>query len=230
MVQPDASDLAALSALRESFLSVLPPDNLEKLSVDAIRLDVPAGGVFYREGDSPRLALVLGGLIRVYLTSPEGRQATVRYARRGEVLGAPLVVGGAVDVRGQALVDSTLVMLNVRTLRDLAQSDARVAWMVAEEVTRRLFAVLEAFSGTAFGTVRQRVARHLLDLAAERQRDSKLLAPVSQQDLADAVGTVREVVARVLRELRDAGLVETTRSGVLIIDPARLHDEVGFGK
>jgi CRP/FNR family transcriptional regulator, cyclic AMP receptor protein len=230
MVQPDASDLAALSALRESFLSVLPPDNLEKLSVDAIRLDVPAGGVFYREGDSPRLALVLGGLIRVYLTSPEGRQATVRYARRGEVLGAPLVVGGAVDVRGQALVDSTLVMLNVRTLRDLAQSDARVAWMVAEEVTRRLFAVLEAFSGTAFGTVRQRVARHLLDLAAERQRDSKLLAPVSQQDLADAVGTVREVVARVLRELRDAGLVETTRSGVPIIDPARLHDEVGFGK
>ena len=77
---------------------------------------------------------------------------------------------------------------------------------------------------------RQRVACHLLDLAAEWQRGSKLLAPVSQQELADAVGTVREVVARVLRELREAGLVETTRSGVLITDPAGLHDEVGSGK
>jgi CRP/FNR family transcriptional regulator, cyclic AMP receptor protein len=230
MVQQDASGLAANPALRKSFLSVFPPDSLEQLLADAIRLEIPAGGVFYREGDSPRLALVLDGLIRVYLTSPEGRQVTVRYARRGEVLGAPLVVGGSVDVRGQALVASTLVMLNVHTLRDLARGDAAVAWAVAEEVTRRLFAVLEAFGSTAFGTVRERVARHLLDLAAERQRGAKLLAPVSQQELADAVGTVREVVARVLRELRDAGLVETTRGGVLVIDPAGLHNEVGSGE
>src|SRR4051794_41123673 len=227
MPHRDASDLAAHPALRDSFLSVLPPDSLEQLLADAIRLDIPAGSVLYREGESPRLALVLGGLIRVYLTSPDGRQVTVRYARRGDVLGAPVAVGGSVDVSVQALVDSTLVMLNVRTLRDLARSDARVAWAVAEEVTRRLFAVLEVFAGTAFGTVRQRVARHLLDVAAERQRGSRLLAPVSQQGLADATGTVREVVARVLRQLRDAGLVETTRGGVLIIDPARLHDEVG---
>src|SRR5215212_347403 len=230
MAHRDASDISAHPALRDSFLSVLSPDSLAKLLVDAMRLDIPAGGVLYREGESPRLALVLGGLIRVYLTSPAGRQVTVRYARRGEVLGAPVAVGGSVDVGVQALVDSTLVMLNVRTLRDLAQSDARVAWAVAEEVTRRLYAVLEAFAGSAFGTVRQRVARHLLDLAAERQRGSKLLAPVSQQDLADAAGTVREVVARVLRDLRDAGLVETTRSGVLITDPAGLHDQVGSGE
>src|SRR5215208_475239 len=212
MAHRDSSDISARPALRDSFLSVLSPDSLEKLLADSIHLDIPAGGVLYRESDSPRLALVLGGLVRVYLTSPDGRQVTVRYARRGEVLGAPVAVGGPVNLSVQALVDSTLLMLNVRTLRDLGQSDARVAWMVAEEVTRRLFAVLEAFGGTAFGTVRQRVARHLLDLAAERQHGSKLLAQVSQQDLADAAGTVREVVARVLRELRDAGLVETTRS------------------
>jgi CRP/FNR family transcriptional regulator, cyclic AMP receptor protein len=229
MAQRDASDPSAQAALRESYLSVLPPEGLEQLLAEAIRLDVPAGGVLYREGESPRLALVLGGLIRVYLTSPDGRQVTVRYARRGEVLGTPVAVGGAVDAGAQALVDSSLVVLNVRTLREIGQRDARVAWAVAEEVTRRLFAVLEAFAGTAFGTVRQRVARHVLDLAAERQRGAELLAPVSQQELADAVGTVREVVARALRELRDAGLVQTTRGGVLVVDPAGLHDQAGPG-
>jgi CRP/FNR family transcriptional regulator len=74
-----------------------------------------------------------------------------------------------------------------------------------------------------FGSVRQRVARHLLDIAAEHQRSSMLLAPVSQQELADAVGTVREVVARVLRELRDEGLITTSRQGVALLDPAGLN-------
>ena len=50
--------------------------------------------------------------------------------------------------------------------------------------------------------VRQRVARHLLDLATSRPDASRTLtASVNQQDLANSVGSVREVVARVLAEL-----------------------------
>jgi CRP/FNR family transcriptional regulator len=223
MGQAGQPDPIVRRALEASYLAALPPEGLERLLAEAVRLDVPAGSTLYREGDSPRMALVVAGLIRVYLASPEGRQVTVRYAGPGEVLGTPAAVGGPVRTSVQALVDSTLLILGVRLFREVAQGDARVAWAVAEEVTRRLDAVLAAFAGTAFGTVRQRVARHLLDLAAQRQRGAVLLAPVSQQELADATGTVREVVARVLRELRDAGLVETTRQGVLLRDPAGLH-------
>jgi DNA-binding transcriptional regulator LsrR (DeoR family) len=45
---------------------------------------------------------------------------------------------------------------------------------------------------------------------------------VTQQQLADHVGTAREVVARVLRELREAGIVLTTKRQLEITDPARL--------
>ena len=59
-----------------------------------------------------------------------------------------------------------------------------------------------------------------------RPRDGECLcAPISQQQLADAVGSVREVVARVLRELRDAGIVRGGARGIAILDPIRLHDE-----
>jgi CRP/FNR family transcriptional regulator, cyclic AMP receptor protein len=50
----------------------------------------------------------------------------------------------------------------------------------------------------------------------------------SQQELADAVGTVREVVVRVLRELRQEGVVRTERDRMVIIDPARLIQEQGW--
>jgi DNA-binding IscR family transcriptional regulator len=46
---------------------------------------------------------------------------------------------------------------------------------------------------------------------------------VNQQELADAAGTVREVVTRVLREMRNAGLVDTVKQGVVLSDPAGLQ-------
>ena len=125
----------------------------------------------------------------------------------------------------QALTSTSVLMLNVATLQTLGQSDARFAWAVAEEITRRLYEVIDTFAGNAFGSVRQRIARHLLDLAAEQQRDSRLVARLTQQELADATGTVREVAARVLRQMRDGGLVKTTRQGIVVLDPTGLQRE-----
>jgi CRP/FNR family transcriptional regulator len=48
---------------------------------------------------------------------------------------------------------------------------------------------------------------------------------VTQQELADAVGSVREVIARVLRDLRLAGIVATSMDRILILDPGQLHSE-----
>lgn len=73
--------------------------------------------------------------------------------------------------------------------------------------------------------MRQRIAAHLLDLASAQQRpQGDLVARVSQQELADAVGSVREVAARTLRELRLARLVATSPDRVHILDPAGLYE------
>jgi CRP/FNR family cyclic AMP-dependent transcriptional regulator len=212
-------------AVAGSVFGRLTPEARTNLFADALRLDVPAGSVLYRDEDAARTGLVVTGLVRVYLTSADGRQVTVRYARSGATLGVPMAVGGPVAVSAQAVTDSSLLLLHGAAVRSLAMSDPKVAWTLAEEVTRLLYGVLDAFSGNVFGSVRQRVARHLLDLAAERQSGPELIAPVSQQALADAVGTAREVVARTLRDLRDAGLVESRKRGIVLLDPDRL-DEV----
>jgi CRP/FNR family cyclic AMP-dependent transcriptional regulator len=219
----DADHDRAQRALAKSFLATLPAETRERLVAGAILLDLPAGAVLYRDEDAPRIGLVVGGLVRVFLTSGEGRQITVRYARPGAILGAPTAIAGPVDVSAQALTATALLMLNVDAARSLARTDPELAWAFAEEVGRRLYEVLDAFAGNAFGSVRQRVARHLLDLAANRQDGALLVAPVSQQSLADAVGTAREVVARTLHVLREAGLVESTKGGIVLLDPDRLE-------
>jgi CRP/FNR family cyclic AMP-dependent transcriptional regulator len=221
MADPDVVD-----AMRRSFLGGLPSEVVDALLADGERTDYPAGSTVYREGSAPRAALVVRGLLRVYMTSPEGRQVTVRYAREADVLGIAVLVGGPVNVGVQTLAPASLFRIDARTLTPAAQHDARVAWAVAEELNRRLYDTLQQTAVNAFGSVKQRVAAHLLDLASAQQRpQARLAARASQQELADAVGSVREVVARTLRDFRLAGLVATAPDSVVILDPARLHDE-----
>jgi len=98
--------------MARSFLGKLPPDVVAALTADGDRTDYPAGSTVYRGGSAPRAALVAHGLIRVYMTSPEGRQVTVRYARDSDVLGIALIVGGPLNVSVQALAQSSLFSVN----------------------------------------------------------------------------------------------------------------------
>ncbi|MGH3401174.1 MAG: Crp/Fnr family transcriptional regulator [Streptosporangiaceae bacterium] len=215
-------------ALARSFLGGLPPEVVERLRSEGERADYPAGTTIYRAGAAPRAMLVVRGLFRVYMSSPEGRQVTVRYARAADVLGIAVLVGGPANVSSQALAESSLFRISSRALTGAARRDARVAWALAEELNRRLYETLQQTAINAFGSVRQRVAAHLLDLAsAQLHPHGRLAAQVSQQELADAAGSVREVVARVLRDFRVAGIVATSSDSVLILDAARLHGESG---
>jgi CRP-like cAMP-binding protein len=70
------------------------------------------------------------------------------------------------------------------------------------------------------------IAEDLLDLAAAESRGgAPLVAHVSQQALADGIGCVREVVVRLLRELREEGLIRTGRDEIELLQPDRLHGE-----
>jgi CRP/FNR family transcriptional regulator len=220
------ADQEAAQVLARSFLGGLPRELLEELLAGGDRADYPLGTTIYRDGDAPRALLVLRGLLRVSMTSPEGRQVTVRYARPGDVLGIAVVVGGPADVSVQTLDDVSLFRIDRRTLTAAAKRDARVSWALAEELNRRLYETLQQTAVNAFGSVRQRVAGHLLDLASAQQRPgAELVARVTQQELSEAVGSSREVVARVLRDLRLEGLVATGSERIRVLDPAALQEQ-----
>lgn len=209
-------------AIEGSLLDKFPSRLRENLLQEALPVDLPAGTTLYYEEDEPRCGLVLHGLVRVYMTSPEGRQITVRYARCGELLGIAALVGGPAPVNVQILTDAKLLMLNVQRLQTAGQTEPGVGWLMAQEVTHRLYDTLVALAGNAFGSLQQRVARHLLDLAASRQKGRGLVVKVTQQELADAVGSVRPVVARVIRDLRKEGIISSTSDGILILKPDEL--------
>ena len=137
------ADREVADAMARSFLGKLPVEVADRLLAEGERSDYPAGTTIYREGAAPRTALVVQGLLRVYLTSAEGRQVTVRYAREADVLGIAVLVGGPVNVAVQTLAPSSLFRISAPTLTEAAHQDARVAWAMAEELNRRLYETLQ---------------------------------------------------------------------------------------
>jgi CRP/FNR family transcriptional regulator len=204
--------------LAKSLLSELPPALIEQLLEDTHRIDVPRFSTMY----DYHCALVISGLIRIYITSPGGRQVTVSYARSGELFGLAGIIAGPPPVNAQVLTDATLLLLNGKTLTRLGQSEPLLGWIFARVITGRLYETLDAMAAHTFGSLRQRITRYLLDRATSGKKTSTLIAAISQQELADAVGSVRPVVARILRDLRTEGLIETVNEGIALIKPEGL--------
>jgi CRP/FNR family transcriptional regulator, cyclic AMP receptor protein len=214
-MDPGASEVHDVhAAIAASHLRSLPASVIGELSAGARLLTVSRGEVIHREGDAAaHLDLVVSGLVRVFVTAADGRTLTVRYVRAGGLLGAVSLFASPFALPGtiQAVTRAELLALDPRRVRRAAETEVRVARALIDELSERVLSFLPEIPGSAFTTVRQRVARHLLDLASTSASDPPR-AP------ADAVGTVREVVVRALRDLRDAGLVGTGRDGISILD------------
>ena len=123
-------------ALERSFLADLPPEVVSELRAGGERADYPAGTTIYQPRSEPQTVLVVRGLLRNFLVSPEGRQVTYRYTRPGDVLGIPVLVGGPVNVGVQTVEPSSLFRISSWALTAAARRDSRVSWAIAEFVTR----------------------------------------------------------------------------------------------
>lgn len=228
-------DDGVAAALAASNLSGLRRPALQRLLVGARLVRVPAGSVTHREGETvEHLELVVDGLVRVFVTAPDGRSMTVRYARPGALIGVVSMYadGFRMPAGTQAVVDATVLRLRPDVVRRAAAEDAFVADALLHELADRVLSFIREIADSAFTSVRHRVARHLLDLASQESRAGRgarpvLTVPVSQRELAEAVGSVREVVVRALRELREAGAISTHRDHIEILDPVRLSREQG---
>jgi len=215
------------TAIDQSRLATLSEELLRRITDGAVRIDVPSGGTVHEPDDGPVADLMLGGLLRMYMTSPEGRQVNLRYARRGALLGiATLFSPFPLFLVQQAVVPSRVLMMRHATLRQLAETEASVALALLNETSDRVQEYILVAGGNVFTSVRQRVIAHLLEMAQVRGgAEPELVAAVGQQHIADATGTVREVVVRVLRDLREEGLIRTSRDGIVLLEPARFEAE-----
>lgn len=205
-------------------LRALPPDVLERVLAEGTMRNVPAGTVLFDEAQPCMgFPFVLAGEVTVSKSSEGGREITLYSVGAGDscVLTSSCLIGGIdYDARGIVLQAATLFILPRATFeRLLAQSDVFRKY-VFSRFSDRISDLMQTVEAVAFKRLDQRLAALLL------QRGSVVHA--THQQLADELGSVREIVSRLVRGFADKGLVRTGREQIEVLDPSGLRKVAGL--
>jgi CRP-like cAMP-binding protein len=174
------------------------------------------------------LALIVSGALRYYLPAANGRQVTVGYLGPGNVLGS-VQNESTPGLRIQVIAATILWHLQADRVHALIARRPEFMQALLDEATHGLRHSFRVLAASAFTTVRARVARDIVERASlsEPLRAGSHLI-VTHQSLADATGSVREVVARALHNLEHEGIIATARGSVTVLDPEVLMRLAGY--
>jgi len=206
------------------FLAGLDAPTLEQIARETVEQSFDRGQVLFLENDACRgLYVVREGLVRVFKTSPEGREQVMSIARPGEAFNiVPVFDGGPNPATATALERSDVLLIPMDTFRTLVR-DCPAAAAIIKLLAGQLRRVTTMVEDLSFRTVVSRLAKLLLDLAVT-EGGAAPARQLTQDEMAARVGSVRDVIGRGLRQLERQGAIRMARSRIFIVDAEKLRD------
>ena len=213
-----------------AFWDRLSPEERERVERSAHSVRYGAGQMIWSgELDCLGILMVRSGVVRLFLSSQDGREATIARMTDGEVctLTASCTMPPTeFNIRVQAESEVEALVIPALCLSSLVRENLYVENFLYRSATQHFAHVLEAVEQMLFFSLEQRVAAHLLDEAARLGTDT---LRVTQEQVAQAIGSAREAVTRTLKKLAAAGAVEVFRGGVRLTDKRALYRLVSQG-
>ncbi|MDR0776620.1 MAG: Crp/Fnr family transcriptional regulator [Azonexus sp.] len=207
----DASRLLALYPA----LASLAPVRLAALLQPGAVMELPAGAPVFSERQSCRgFPLLLGGRIKVCKIAPNGRELMLYRVEPGGscIISSSCLLGRSdYNARGIAETPLILLLLPAPVFAELMLGHAPFRDFVFHLFAERLAELMQLVEEVAFARLDQRLARLLL----ARQDD---VLTITHQQLADELGSVREIVSRLLKGFAAQGLVGLGREQIAILD------------
>lgn len=207
------------SVVGVSFLREVQVETRRVLLADAIVHHVHGGRVL-ADVDDPCIGLVIEGVVRRFVWTPSGQRVAVAHLRAGDSFGLGWAAGVHTEVGTLAVTDASVAELDSMRIARAILIDAGFGRLVAAEVAGELTAILRALQDWLGASVRRRLARVLLELSSGTRPDDRcpVQLNVRRDELADAVGTAREVISRNLASLARDGVIDIAGSRVSIVD------------
>jgi CRP-like cAMP-binding protein len=185
-----------------------------------------AGQTICEQGDSgDYLFILVDGIVRIYLLSPDGREMTIRVYGRGDTFGEFAVLDGKPRAANAIAVSDVVTMVIYRhEFLDLMRNSFDLVMRVMEELTERLRFTTRFTQNLAFLTASGRIAAALTELARQQASGSAIVRlPMTQQGLANYANVTREWTNKALRVLAEQGVVRVERGAITLLDLERLR-------
>jgi len=184
------------------------------------------GDMLFWEGEPcAGMYLVAEGSVKIFKTSASGREIMLALETApSTVAELPLFDGGPYPASVRAVEPSLTYFINKSDFYQVCRQYPDVALKVLAVVGRRLRHLVQIVESITFGSVTQRLASLMLDYRKQAGANEFTL-PLTHQELASRLGTVREVISRNLARFRAEGLLKIEGRQVEILDLAGLDRE-----
>lgn len=218
MTKHPLADIALFASMSES--------ELQAFAQRAVERRYETGEMLFWEGEPcAGIFLLTEGTVKIFKTSASGREMMLSLEQApSTVAELPLFDGGPYPASVRAVTPVVSQFLNKNDFQQICRQYPDVALKVLAVVGRRLRHLVGVVESMTFGSVTGRLARLLLDEAKVAGADEFDL-PLTHQELASRLGTVREVVSRNLARFRGDGLIRIQDRQLKIIDRAGLERE-----
>jgi len=171
----------------------------------------PKGAVIFRQGDSADAVFYIQrGEARLSVISGRGKEAIVSILATGEFFGEGSVSGQPLRIASaHALSESTLTRIEKTEMIRLLRDEPRFAQFFTDHLLKRAMRVEADLIDQLFNSSERRLARLLLILAnyGKEGKPEPILAKISQETLAEMIGTTRSRVSFFMNRFRKLGFI-----------------------
>jgi CRP/FNR family transcriptional regulator, cyclic AMP receptor protein len=222
-VTAERIDLAAVLG-KTALLSGLSHTELQTLASRTARKLFSAGELLFSEGEPCHgLHIIARGRVRIFKTSMSGREQVLAVNTPGEsVAELPVFDGGPFPASAVAIENAEVAYISRRDFQTYCMEHPEVALKVLQVVGARLRRLVSIIEELSFTTIRQRLIATLVKLAqsegATTMRGIEFQLPSTHQELANQLGTVRELISRNLMRLQAEGLLEVDARQIVVKD------------
>jgi CRP/FNR family transcriptional regulator len=216
-------DLAAVLG-KTALLSSLSQAELQMLAARSVRKLFSTSELLFSEGEPCNgLHIIARGKVRLFKTSVNGREQVLSVNVSGEsVAEIPVFDGGPYPASAVALEETEIVFISRRDFNAYCLEHPEVPLKVLKVVGARLRNLVGIIEELSFTTIRQRLISTLLKLAQSEGRKTargiEFQLPASHQELANQLGTVRELISRNLMRLQAEGLLDVDARQIVVRD------------
>lgn len=211
---------------RTQLLSGISAQHRQAIAALASERHFESGQILFYEGEPCEGLWVLGaGTVKIAKITPSGREIALALdSAPSSVAEVPLFDGGPYPATVTAVRDVIAFLLPKQAFQRFCHEHPEVPLAVLAVMGRRLRQLVALVESLTFGSVRQRLARTLLDMRQQLGHDEFAL-PMTQEELALRLGTVREVVSRNLSRFQAEGMIRVERGQIQVLRADSLASE-----
>jgi CRP/FNR family transcriptional regulator len=204
------------------YFSGMSPAELEAIGKLAFGKRYDREEIILHEGGAAQaLYFVASGVVKIFKTSPDGKEQILDLAHSGESFNdVPMFDGGLNLASAQAMGPVLLCGITKSALESVLVEYPQVALNIIKVMATRARQLVSLVEDLSFRHVIGRVARILL----EHAEDEKNAEPrLTQRDIAAMAGTAREVVSRSIKVMEESGIIRIERHRIVIADKDALE-------